>query len=216
MAAAEADLAEREEQALASEAAPAELAALAGERDKLADEWDRLAEAHDEAAAERDVVALDRDLRASNRDVAARGRTTDTDEGFPDRYLSAVDRDAAAGNRADAHDDRAAAARGRARAADGRDRAAHDRETALERTAGLEDEITGLRRALETRNVIGQAQGVLIERYRMDADEAFRALVRLSQHTHVRLHEVARRLIRTTVTERCREARPPAERVRHP
>jgi AmiR/NasT family two-component response regulator len=57
------------------------------------------------------------------------------------------------------------------------------------------DEIAGLREALETRTVIGQAQGLLMERYRVGPDRAFAMLVHLSQTTHAKVREVAARLV---------------------
>jgi AmiR/NasT family two-component response regulator len=48
-----------------------------------------------------------------------------------------------------------------------------------------------LSRALESRDVIGQAKGVLMERYRITADAAFGILARASQDTNRRLPEVA-------------------------
>lgn len=49
-----------------------------------------------------------------------------------------------------------------------------------------------LQRALHGRDLIGQAKGILMERHRIDADEAFQMLVRASQDTNVRLPAVAR------------------------
>lgn len=46
-------------------------------------------------------------------------------------------------------------------------------------------EESGLRRAVETRNIIGQAQGLLMERYGLDAQRAFEVLRRYSQDTNV-------------------------------
>ncbi len=54
-----------------------------------------------------------------------------------------------------------------------------------------------LRRALETRTVIGQATGMLIERYELDASAAFNVLRRISQDQNLKLYEVARRLVDT-------------------
>lgn len=51
--------------------------------------------------------------------------------------------------------------------------------------------------ALATREVIGQAQGILMERERITADQAFDVLRRASQHLNVKLREVAQTLIET-------------------
>jgi hypothetical protein len=58
-------------------------------------------------------------------------------------------------------------------------------------------ERTQLRNALESRDVIGQAKGILMERYRVDAQEAFALLSASSQHTNVKLRNVAERLAKT-------------------
>jgi AmiR/NasT family two-component response regulator len=50
---------------------------------------------------------------------------------------------------------------------------------------------------LVTRELIGQAQGILIERERISADQAFHVLRQASQHLNVKLREVARDLIDT-------------------
>ena len=50
---------------------------------------------------------------------------------------------------------------------------------------------------LATREMIGQAQGILMERERISADQAFDILRRASQHLNRRLREVAQTLIET-------------------
>lgn len=55
--------------------------------------------------------------------------------------------------------------------------------------------VTGLERALETRDVIGQAKGLLMACHGVDADTAFEHLVAISQHRNVRLAEVAARIV---------------------
>ena len=42
-----------------------------------------------------------------------------------------------------------------------------------------------------TRDLIGQAKGILMERYKIDAQEAFRILVVASEHTNIKLRDVA-------------------------
>jgi len=49
-------------------------------------------------------------------------------------------------------------------------------------------------RTVETREVIGQAQGILMERHRVTSQQAFAILVRVSQHRNEKLRDVARRL----------------------
>ncbi|SDC23393.1 GAF domain-containing protein [Geodermatophilus telluris] len=54
-----------------------------------------------------------------------------------------------------------------------------------------------LRSVMATRTLIGQAQGILMERLRITADQAFGVLSRLSQQSNVKLREIARRLVET-------------------
>ncbi|MHB8449991.1 MAG: GAF and ANTAR domain-containing protein [Mycobacteriales bacterium] len=54
-----------------------------------------------------------------------------------------------------------------------------------------------LHAALDTREVIGQAQGILMERERITADQAFDVLRRASQHLNRKLREVAQSLVDT-------------------
>jgi GAF domain-containing protein len=49
--------------------------------------------------------------------------------------------------------------------------------------------------AVDARKLVGQAMGILMERYDLDADRAFQVLRRYSQDTNTKLHEVARQLI---------------------
>ena len=54
-----------------------------------------------------------------------------------------------------------------------------------------------LRDALVTREMIGQAQGILMERERITSDAAFDILRRASQHLNLKLREVAQSLVET-------------------
>ena len=51
------------------------------------------------------------------------------------------------------------------------------------------------RSALASRDIIGQAKGVIMERFNLDAVEAFELLTRLSQESNTRLIEIAAALI---------------------
>jgi AmiR/NasT family two-component response regulator len=51
-----------------------------------------------------------------------------------------------------------------------------------------------LHRALSTRDVIGQAKGILMERQRLSAGDAFDLLRRVSQRLNRKLADVARQL----------------------
>jgi GAF domain-containing protein len=54
-----------------------------------------------------------------------------------------------------------------------------------------------LHRALVTRELIGRAEGILMERERITSDQAFDILRRASQHLNVKLKEVAEDLVET-------------------
>ena len=68
--------------------------------------------------------------------------------------------------------------------------AAHSQE---QEGMGVED----FRAALGTREMIGQAEGILMERERITADHAFDILRRASQHLNIKLREVAQNLVDT-------------------
>jgi GAF domain-containing protein len=51
-----------------------------------------------------------------------------------------------------------------------------------------------LRAALLNRDVIGQAKGIIMERYNIDADAAFGTLNRISQDQNKKLHQIARQV----------------------
>lgn len=50
------------------------------------------------------------------------------------------------------------------------------------------------RKALASRDVIGQAKGMIMERFKIDGEQAFQFLKRLSQKSNTPLVEVAREL----------------------
>ena len=71
---------------------------------------------------------------------------------------------------------------------------------ALNAAHSLEDEerrIENLHSALSSREVIGQSQGILMERERILADQAFDVLRRASQYLNIKLREVAQTLVDT-------------------
>jgi hypothetical protein len=53
----------------------------------------------------------------------------------------------------------------------------------------------GLNQALQTRDVIGQAKGILMERFDLTDEAAFQMLVSSSQDTNIKLHDVASWLV---------------------
>ncbi|MBA3233542.1 MAG: GAF and ANTAR domain-containing protein [Propionibacteriales bacterium] len=55
----------------------------------------------------------------------------------------------------------------------------------------------GLRRAVDARHLIGLAQGILMERFGLDVDQAFSVLRRYSQDNNVKLRDVAEHVIET-------------------
>ncbi|MEU4445376.1 ANTAR domain-containing protein [Actinosynnema sp. NPDC050801] len=63
------------------------------------------------------------------------------------------------------------------------------------RIAGLEAEIVGLRKAVQTRTVIGQATGLISAVQGCTPQEGFQLLVRMSQHHNVKLHTIALKLL---------------------
>jgi len=68
-------------------------------------------------------------------------------------------------------------------------------EAALERNRQLEQ-------ALESRIVIEQAKGVLVERLRLEPDAAFEILRRASRNSRRRLHDLAAEVVRSRVMPR--------------
>jgi AmiR/NasT family two-component response regulator len=58
-------------------------------------------------------------------------------------------------------------------------------------------EIDQLRIALDSRTRIGQAKGILMERYGVDEDHAFAILRRISQSQNRRLQAIADEVVRT-------------------
>ncbi|QIX27576.1 GAF and ANTAR domain-containing protein [Nocardioides sp. JQ2195] len=55
--------------------------------------------------------------------------------------------------------------------------------------------VSGLAEAVESRHQIGVAQGLLMNRYGLDLDQAFEALQRFSSNSNVKLRDVARLVI---------------------
>lgn len=56
-----------------------------------------------------------------------------------------------------------------------------------------------LNQALQTRKVIGQAIGIIMERYRIDPDRAFQFLMRASSTSNIKLRDVAEEVVTSSV-----------------
>jgi AmiR/NasT family two-component response regulator len=59
------------------------------------------------------------------------------------------------------------------------------------------EEQSGLLRALDSRKVIGMAEGILMERFDLDDDQAFGVLRRYSQTRNMKLRDVAQVVVDT-------------------
>ena len=57
--------------------------------------------------------------------------------------------------------------------------------------------VTGLETALESRHMIGMAQGILMTRFGIDEDQSFAVLRRVSSNQNVKLREVAQHVVDT-------------------
>lgn len=51
--------------------------------------------------------------------------------------------------------------------------------------------VANLRTAIDSRDVIGQAKGIFMERYKLSSGQAFDLLVQSSQNTNTKLRDVA-------------------------
>jgi hypothetical protein len=51
--------------------------------------------------------------------------------------------------------------------------------------------------ALDSRGVIDQAKGIMMERFKLTADQAFQALARVSMESNLKVREIAERFVRT-------------------
>jgi GAF domain-containing protein len=59
------------------------------------------------------------------------------------------------------------------------------------------DRETNLRTALGSREIIGQAMGILMERHKITATQAFELIVQVSQRANLKLRVIAEELVRT-------------------
>jgi GAF domain-containing protein len=68
-----------------------------------------------------------------------------------------------------------------------------------EASARATDDVQNMRRAMESRSVIEQAKGILMERYKITSEQAFTLLTHASQRSNVKLRDVAEELTSTGV-----------------
>ena len=73
-----------------------------------------------------------------------------------------------------------------------------------------------LAEAVDARKLVGQAMGILMERYDLDSDRAFTVLRRYSQDTNTKLRDVAQQLIDTRKLPPTKARRSEAEAARKP
>ena len=69
--------------------------------------------------------------------------------------------------------------------------------------------ITNLTEALQTRQTIGQAIGIVMQRYTVDEAHAFKHLVRLSQTTNTKLRDIARSVVDDLARQAVRNGKRP-------
>lgn len=72
-----------------------------------------------------------------------------------------------------------------------------------------------LNAALANRKVIGQAIGILMERYHLNEDRAFQYLVRVSQHSNIKVRDVAQEVVALANEGSTGPISPPVEASEH-
>lgn len=60
---------------------------------------------------------------------------------------------------------------------------------------GRARQVEGLNTALQTRKVIGQALGIVMQRYQLDEDRAFQFMIRVSSQSNVKLRDIAQEIV---------------------
>ncbi|MEV6942068.1 ANTAR domain-containing protein [Streptomyces sp. NPDC051172] len=73
-----------------------------------------------------------------------------------------------------------------------------DRRPLIEQAEALREETEQLKEALERRPVIDVARGVLMASWSCSQEDAWQILLRVSQHTNTKLHDVADAVVATT------------------
>ncbi|MBV9411159.1 MAG: ANTAR domain-containing protein [Acidimicrobiia bacterium] len=72
-----------------------------------------------------------------------------------------------------------------------------DNDATTDLVQRLMDKVEGLEEALRSRDVIGQAKGILMERLHMTADQAFEELRSMSQKQNLKVRDIASHLAET-------------------
>jgi transcriptional regulator with GAF, ATPase, and Fis domain len=62
----------------------------------------------------------------------------------------------------------------------------------------MTSQVDGLTTAMQNRHMIGMAQGILIQRYQLSEEQAFKFLARISNEANVKLRDVAAKVINET------------------
>ena len=78
------------------------------------------------------------------------------------------------------------------------------------------DQAAHLQRAVGSRDLIGQAKGILMERFSVDAEQAFEMLISASQETNVKLVTVATWLTQPETEDRANQTPTPRLQVVYP
>ena len=68
-----------------------------------------------------------------------------------------------------------------------------------EAAARASEDVANMRRAMESRSTIEQAKGILMERYKITAEQAFTLLTHASQRSNVKLRDISEELTTTGV-----------------
>ncbi|WP_069770307.1 ANTAR domain-containing protein [Streptomyces sp. LUP30] len=88
-----------------------------------------------------------------------------------------------------------------------------DNDELVQKVAALEQEVDQLRQALASRAEIDQAMGVVAAVCRMSPENSWDVLRQVSQHTNIKLREVAQHVMRWVVSGRLPDEIRPAMRA---
>ena len=162
--------------------------------DAAAEVRDQQAQVDETAANERDRDAEIRDAVAADRDQAAADPMVPHPPAAMVRRQAAEDRQGAAADRASAIGDRGRASSQRKLSRADRERAAGDRAAATDAITGLKALLVRAEGNAEDMMLIGQAQGVLMEKRGLDHAAALLELCAEATRGHVELGDAARNI----------------------